>query len=89
MSLAFIAFCLWLVATASVGYLPAALRPRARLGLIGLSLPIILAAFLTQGWFPGLCALLGALTMFPAPVQMLVELGQARIASLRRVGTTA
>ncbi len=89
MSLAFYAFCLWLVATSLVARLPAALRPRVRLGLIGLSLPIILAAFLTQGWFPGLCALSGVLTMFPAPLLMLIELAQVRLAGLRRAGSTA
>jgi len=87
MSLAFIAFCVWVLAAALTGCAPAERRDRLRRALLVLALPIVLGALLSQGLFPAIFASLGVVAMFPGLIMGLWTMGlgllRSRLAALR------
>jgi len=73
MSLAFIAFCLWLPVALASHLLPAVWRGRGRLALLGLGGLIALLALVTGGMLPGAFALVGVLAVFPEPLALMAD----------------
>jgi hypothetical protein len=83
MSLAFVLFCLWLLAALPSGLLPLQVRGRVRLGLLAAGAALVLLALLTQGLVVALFALAGVLAVFPQPLALAAEMLRVRIAALR------
>lgn len=87
MSLAFIAFCLWLPVALASYLLPAVWRGRGRIALLGLGGLIALLALVTGGLLTGAFALVGVLAVFPEPLALLADRiraahGARRVASM-------